>query len=252
MPAETPPTRRDRRAEERVVHRHEPRAAKQPRKLPGLGILSALALVGGLAVIAVAIALGGGKTSTPVSSIIAVRMPVDLPSDGFVLGEADAPVTLDLYEDFQCPACQMWEQSAFPQLRDNEIAAGTVKLVYHDLAFLGDESVAAAHAGYAAAQQGRFWDMWATLYANQSRRENSGGFSDDRILAMATALGLDLVRFKQDMASSGAADSLTASQDAARGLGITSTPTIALNGVVLSSGVQPYPDLAAAIVKLLP
>ena len=70
----------------------------------------------------------------------------------------------------------------------HELAAGTVKVVFHSFSFIGPESEAAARAAWAAAEQGRFWDMWATIYANQGPRENDGSFDRDRLLAMADAL----------------------------------------------------------------
>ena len=126
----------------------------------------------------------------------------------------------------------------------NEIASGTAKLVFRDLAFLGPESIDAALAGYAAAQQGRFWDMWATVYANQGH-ENSGAFSRDRLVAMASALGLDATRFVADMDSSAARSHLDAASTAAGAAGISSTPTIVINGRLMTGAS--YPEIAAAI-----
>jgi protein-disulfide isomerase len=133
----------------------------------------------------------------------------------------------------------------FPSLASNELANGTVKLVFHDMAFLGPESAAAGRAAHAAAQQGRFWDMWATLYANQGR-ENSGAFSRDRVMAMAHRLGLDPTRFEADMDSSAAQATIDASRADAARAGVTSSPTVVVNGVPLV-GLHPYPALAAEI-----
>lgn len=173
------------------------------------------------------------------------RMPAGLASEGFALGRADAPVTIDIFEDFQCPACQRWSTDVFPRLAANEVAAGTVRLVFHDMAFLGAESTDAGLAGYAAAQQGRFWDLWATIYANQGA-ENSGALGHDRLLAMATGLGLDLPRFEADWTSAAARASLDASRADARAAGVSSTPTMMLEGQLLV-GVQPYAQLATQI-----
>jgi protein-disulfide isomerase len=166
------------------------------------------------------------------------------------LGQADAPVTVDLYEDFQCPACASWGDGVYPRLLANEIANGTVRLVFHNLAFLGPESVEAAHAAYAADQQGRFWDMWSTLYANQGR-ENGGAFAPDRLTEMATGLGLDVARFEADMSSAAADSALAESIANGDAAGVTSTPTLVIAGVAFP-GVHPYPDIAAAIAAAAP
>jgi protein-disulfide isomerase len=167
-----------------------------------------------------------------------------------VLGQADAPVTIDLYEDFQCPACEAWGRTVFPSLASNELASGSVKIVFHDMAFLGPESADAGRAAHAAAQQGRFWDMWATIYANQGR-ENSGAFSRERLIAMADRLGLDVARFEADMDSMAAQAAIDRSRADAGRAGVTSTPTLIVDGQAFV-GAQPYADIAAAIAAAAP
>ena len=241
-------TRRERRAAERAT-RHDPRGHRRPARRVGLGTLSILGVVGGLAVVVLAIALGApsAPATSDTARVAMAHVPAGLPADGMVLGSADAPVTIDLYEDFQCPACQAWSDGVFPSLAANELAAGTVRIVFHDMAFLGPESTDAGRAAFAAAEQSRFWDMWATLYANQGH-ENSGAFGRDRLIAMADALGLDADRFAADMASSAAESSIAQSRAAAAAAGVTSTPTLIIGGQAFV-GLQPYPEIAAAIAS---
>ena len=251
---QTTPTRRERRLAERAA-RHDARRHPSPARRLGLGALSAFGIVGGLALVALAIVLGArpapaiAEPAAPAAVTIA-HVPSGLAMDGFVLGRADAPVTIDLYEDFQCPACGGWGRNVFPSIASNELAAGTVRIVFHDMAFLGPESTDAGRAAYAAAQQGRFWDMWATLYANQGR-ENSGAFAHDRLIAMADQLGLDVTRFEADMESSAAQIALERSRADAGRAGVTSTPTLVIDGHAFV-GVQPYADIAAAISAASP
>jgi protein-disulfide isomerase len=230
--------------EERLARRDAPRPKKSSGRRIGIGWLSLVGLVGGLAVVALAIVLGGTPKATP-TSVSIVRAPAGIATDGMVLGAATAPVTIDLYEDFQCPVCESWGQTVFPSLAANELAKGTAKLAFHNMAFIGPESVAAGHAAYAAAQQGRFWDFWATLYANQGR-ENGGAFSREHLVEMATGLGLDVARFESDMDSPAASTALTNSIAAANGAGVNATPTLVIAGQAYT-GVKPYPDIAAAI-----
>jgi protein-disulfide isomerase len=245
--APTLKTRRERRTEARLARRSEPqRTAATGRRgfRLGLGSLTLIGVIGGLVVIAAAIALGASPKAPP-SSVALVHAPAGIPVDGLALGRADAPVTIDLFEDFQCPACESWGRGVFPRLVANELTAGTVRIVFHNLAFIGPESVAAAHAAYAADRQGRFWDLWATLYANQGR-ENGGAFSRARLVEMAGGLGLDVARFEADMDSPGAASALAGSIGEADAAGVSSTPTLIIDGIA-HSGVTPYPEIAAAI-----
>jgi protein-disulfide isomerase len=239
-------TRRMRRSAERAANqrtRHRPR----PSRRPGLGRLTAVGLIGGIAVVALAVALGSQPArSIPVVSRVKVsQVPGDLAVDGFVLGRIDAPVTIDLYEDFQCPVCAAWGRNIFPSLSTNELTTGAARIVFHDMAFLGPESTDAGRAAYAALQQGRFWDMWATIYANQGD-ENSGAFSHDRLIAMADRLGLDVIRFESDMTSAAARTAIDRSRADARQAEVTATPTLVIGGQAFV-GARPYAEIAAAI-----
>ncbi|MEO8572003.1 MAG: thioredoxin domain-containing protein [Chloroflexota bacterium] len=242
-----PLRRRERRIAERAGERTRPKASPRERRF-GLGAISAVALAVGAAVIAIAIALGGGVGSTAIKTNPAttVRLPAGLAFSGMVLGRPDAKVTIDLYEDFQCPACRQWSESTFPFLLSHEVTDGAARIVFHDMAFLGKESVDAGHAAYAAAQQNRFWDMWMTLYANQGPRENAGTFNRAALLAMAGNLGFDTARFAADMDSPAAAADLDASIAASRTAGVSSTPTLVINGQAYK-GVGTYADLSAVI-----
>jgi protein-disulfide isomerase len=227
--------------------RHGARRPRAAGRRLTLASLSVFGLVGGLAAVALAVVFGARPTPAPADTaeVRIAHAPADLAADGFVLGRADAAVTIDLYEDFQCPACEAWGRTVFPSLASNELAAGTVKIVFHDMAFLGPESTDAGRAAHAAAQQGRFWDMWATLYANQGR-ENSGAFSRARLIAMADRLGLDVDRFEAEMDSTAAQAAIDDSRADAGRAGVTSTPTLIIEGRAFV-GVEPYPDIAAAI-----
>ena len=210
-------------------------------------MISAIAVLAGAAIIALAVFVAGrpGAPSAPGSLPPAIAGTFsDLPTDGFALGRADAPVTIDLYEDFQCPACKRWGEAVFPTLAANELADGRARIVFHDFAFIGPESLTAARAGHAAERQGRFWDMWAVIYAGQGA-ENSGALSQSRLVDMARNLGLDVERFTADMSVASAGPAVDASIARARELGVNSTPTVVVNGRLLVGAG--YDEIAAAV-----
>ena len=238
------PLRRERRAAALAERRHAPRGvANEPRRI-GIGLVSLIALAAGLLLIGALVVLGNQAKPT-VLSVVKATSPAGIPAAGYVLGTADAPVTIDLYEDFQCPACERWGQNVLPSLARNELAAGTVRIAFHSYAFIGPESEAAGRAAWAAGQQGRFWDMWATLYANQGLHENGGAFTDDRLVAMADALHLDAARFATDFGSAAAAKWVVDGAAEAVRAGVNSTPSLLIDGKAVKGGA--YADLAAAI-----
>ena len=235
--------RRERRAAASARRRAEPRATSRPSRI-GIGLVSLIALAAGGLLVAAVLVLGGAPKPPP-ASVLRALAPAGIPAVGFVLGDAGAPVTIDLYEDFQCPACEQWGRNVVPSLVRNELASGTVRIVYHGFAFIGPESESAGHAAWAAAQQGRFWDMWATLYANQGLHENGGAFDRVRLVAMADALGLDSKRFAADLDSPAAAAFVADGISDAATAGVTSTPTLIIDGRALPNAG--YAEVAAAI-----
>ncbi len=244
---------RNRRRPDPVLPRHrraEP--ARAPRgRIPPLPLISAIAVIGGALLIAVAVVGGGARpVEGPASQVAPVAGRFSgLPASGYTLGRADASVTIDLYEDFQCPACRRWGETVFPSLAANELADGRARLVFHDFAFIGPESMAAARAGQAAARQNRFWDLWASLYASQGP-ENGGTITAARLTAVAGSLGMDTAKFATDMGSSGAGMAVDASIADARRLGVDSTPTLVVGGRRLVGAS--YAELAASIADAAP
>lgn len=73
--------------------------------------------------------------------------------DDVVLGDPQAPVTVFIFSDYQCPYCGKFFQETEGLIRKNYVDSGKVKMVYKDFAFLGPESVAAAQAADCAKDQ---------------------------------------------------------------------------------------------------
>jgi protein-disulfide isomerase len=249
-------TRRERRAAERLERRsaRRPTPSRSPWQSPAV-LATIGALVVGLALVAVAVLTGGGPSGSDDLVPPANPLPSGIPADGATLGPADAPVTVEVWADFQCPACGHYARETEPQLIRTFVAAGSVKLVHRDFAFLGggrayDESVEAAAAARCAARQGRFWDYEAWLFANQ-HGENAGAFTRQRLTAIAERVGLDVAAWTSCMDAGTEQAAAKAETQAGAAQGIGSTPTIVVNGTPYV-GALPYEQLATIIRGLLP
>ena len=139
------------------------------------------------------------RSQAPVGEVVQIT-PVDRPQeDGVALGDPAAPVLVEVWSDFQCPACRNYSEGIEPLVISNYVANGKARYVYRHYPFLDDgslskESDQAAHASMCAADQGRFWDYHDILFANWNG-ENIGSFRDKRIIAFAEALNLDMDQF---------------------------------------------------------
>jgi hypothetical protein len=79
--------------------------------------------------------LGGGGSQESFTGI---------PQDGTRLGREDSPVTIRLYEDFQCLACSQFARETLPEVVERHVEPGEAKLVSETHGLIGPDSVYAA------------------------------------------------------------------------------------------------------------
>lgn len=171
---------------------------------------------------------------------------------GQSLGRAEAPVTVEIWADFQCPYCALFAHAIEPTIEREAVAGGEARVVFRDFAFLGAESTRAAIAARCAGQQGAFWRFHDVLYASQNG-ENQGAFSDALMSQIATYLQLDTAAFDRCIADPAEASALTASNGEAKRLGIQGTPTLRIIGpkeTVTITQMAAIPDLLYTIDRL--
>ncbi len=218
---------------------------------PPVLLLSALALVAGVVAVMLIVVVGGGLGSAPAGAIATPRDPSPVAlADGRSLGSADAPLQIDVWADFQCPICRHFTMDIEPALVARYVEPGDARLTFHDLAFLGPESIDAAVAARAAARLGdAFWPMHDLLFANQGA-ENSGAFGRDRLADLAVSIGLDRAAFLAALDDPALRADVQAETTSGRGLGIDSTPTMVINGTV-AAGLPDWPRLQAYLDGLL-
>ena len=191
----------------------------------------------------------------PVGEIVTVT-PAALPdADGLSLGDPNAPVIIDVFEDFQCPACQRFTENTEPLIIQNLVASGQARYVFHNYPFLDGngagstgESDQAANAAMCANEQDKFWEMHSILYANWNG-ENQGAFSSRRLQAMAESLGLDLDAFNSCFNSNKYEAEIQADFDLGGQMGVSGTPTVFVNGQRVGEPrqVPSYQEIADAV-----
>ncbi|MFE7529500.1 DsbA family protein [Kitasatospora sp. NPDC057542] len=225
-------------------------------------------VVGGASVAVLALAAGvafavGGSSG---SGSNAANGPLVVPAnasgtDGTVItyGRADAPHTLDVYEDFRCPFCEQLETTtgkAIQQLADD----GTYKVEYHLATFLdnnlgGKGSRTALAAAGAALNEGvdKFKAFHDVLYANQPD-ERSDAFGDvNHILDLAGQVpGLKTDGFVKAVQDGTYAPWAAKVNEEFNKSDVTGTPTVKLDGKkldVLTGGKAVAPEQFTAMVK---
>lgn len=172
----------------------------------------------------------------PVGTIVqitprAITAPVNLTT----MGNPDAPVKVDVWEDFQCPACQQYSQQIETQLIANYIETGKVFYTFHHFPFIDSqvvtkESHQAANASMCAAAQGKFWDYHDLVFANWNG-ENVGAYNNKRLVAFAETIGLNMSDFNSCFNQDKYQTEIEKDFQAGIDKGVTGTPTLFVNGV---------------------
>ena len=153
------------------------------------------------------------------------------------IGKANAPVTLALWSDFQCPFCKAVEiggvqginvAPSIPTLVKEYVDTGKLKIVFKDYAFLSEDSTTAALYGRAvwALYPSKYFEWRTAMYKAQD--EEHGGFGDEKSIVALTGTisGMNATKVKADVAANTAAYQAKIDADRAEGtsFGIQGTP----------------------------
>lgn len=115
------------------------------------------------------------------------------------------------------------------------VKTGKVYYEFVPLANLGPESLSTAKAAYCANDQGKFWEYSDLLFANQNG-ENTGIFTNARLISFAQSLNLDVTAFRTCLTSDKYDSRLNENHAYATRNGIIATPMFLVNGTAADSG----------------
>jgi protein-disulfide isomerase len=161
-------------------------------------------------------------------------------------GRMDAPVRLEEFGDYQCPPCGQFHPIA---QRVIETYGDRVRFSFRNLPLdnIHKHAREAARAAEAAGQQGKFWEMHDLLYERQGEWSKADAVRP-LFVRYAQELGLDASRFAQDMDGAVAGMRVAQDQELASLRNVTGTPTLFLNGRVVSfEQTMDYDKLRALI-----
>ena len=187
-----------------------------------------------------------GQPTQRVEPIEAERILVSLGDDP-AKGDLEAPVTIVEFSDYQCPFCSRFFRNTLPQIQQDYIDTGKVKLVYRDfpLESIHPNAIPAAMASECAHEQGEFWNYHDKLFdrqqewANLSKNEAGNTFKD-----FAIELGLDSEQMSSCYESGKYLDEIINDYQEGIEYGTRGTPGFFIgneeDGFVRIAGAQPY------------
>jgi protein-disulfide isomerase len=152
-----------------------------------------------------------------------------IPQNGLILGNPNAPVTMEMFIDVQCPVCQNYETLYLPTIVQQYIRTGKAQLHLQPWAFLGgagSQSFSGRLGLIAAAAQNRGFNYAKVLYDNQGTEES--GWLDGKMMAniAASVDGLKLQQWQTDTNSSAAQSVASEADKLAKKANVVGTPTV--------------------------
>lgn len=173
------------------------------------------------------VAVGSLANGLPGASDVAAEFK-GIPQTGTTLGWPFAPVTMTEYIDLQCPICQEFETTVFPDIVTKYIRTKKVKVVMKPWAFIGPDSFRAQKVALAAAKQNKVFNFAAVLYDNQGT-ENTGWLTDQMLYTIAASVpGLKIDPLFAERTSSTVSSEAKQVAADATAQQVTGTPTIFL------------------------
>ena len=195
-----------------------------------------------------------GATPTPVSRSSESEAPSGAPasSGSKAVGSASAPITIEVFSDYQCPACRELYLETLRPLIDNYVLTGKVYLIHRDMPLTVHQySRLAARYGDAAAHVNELEKVSTALFLNQMQWSIDGNV--DRVVAQV--LTPAEMRQVRQLVESGKMDAAIDSDvERARTFSVRQTPTMVITHKGRSDpvvGVIPYSMLRQYLDELL-
>lgn len=173
-----------------------------------------------------------------------IRISAD---DDPTIGDADAPITIIEFSDFQCPFCARFSSQTLPSIQEEYIDKGLVKLVYRDfpLNHIHPNAAVTALAAECADDQGGFKGMHDILFEKQGEWSRAGPEDIIGLLSgYASDTGIDAAEFEECVVMGTHVEDIRGDLEDGRAYGVTGTPGFFIGnddvGYISIEGAQPY------------
>jgi protein-disulfide isomerase len=146
--------------------------------------------------------------------------------NGIGVGEENAPVVVELFEDFSCPHCRDLEAGAH-RLVDDEVRSGNIRVVYYPvtLSQFGRSTELAANAYACAADEGKGQQLHDALYADFNQE-----WTTDGLVELGRSVGLTSDSFGSCVRDDTFAEWVRSIDQTGTNRGVTGTPTVVVDG----------------------
>lgn len=171
--------------------------------------------------------------------------------NGNELGNPNAPVVLDAWEDFLCPHCGEFNSANKDRLVEDFVLTGQVKFVYNffPLQIFAPNSYAAARAGQCVIElSDQFWIFHDTMFFGE---RSANRFSIESLTTLASTLGIRESDFVECMGSTATQLAVDKSIQDGMSAGVQATPTLFINGTKYEGSATDFDALKTALNEAL-
>ena len=208
-------------------------------------------VVGGAGVLLVA--MGRGAAELPSGPIEVAAIESGRGWGGYVVGDADAPVEIIEYADFECPACRVQWVLTVQDVKQRLVATGRARYAFRDFPLsMHVNSRPAHHAAACADEQGMFEQMHDELFRMQDKWTGRSD-AETRFRRYAGDIGLELDQYDACMEEGRYRGRIQASIEGGAALGVTSTPTFIIGNRLYTrisyDGIKAIVDSLTAVAS---
>lgn len=217
-------------------------AKKSSSSSAGLWLVGGAVLLLALVVIILVMNQQQGTTT----SIAAPDVPAEW-INGTSIGSPDATVVVQGWEDFLCPACQQWNRDVKDTLFEQYVNTGKIRFEFHQFPLTQHYpgALQASMASMCVADLNEFWPYHDRVFQAATSR-GQAGTEVEALIGYAGELGIDEASVRSCMNNLTHQSTVLASLEKARQIGLTSTPSILVDGALVSNPFN-FNALAAQI-----
>ncbi|ABM16323.1 MULTISPECIES: DsbA family protein [Mycolicibacterium] len=181
-----------------------------------------------------------------VDAVTALSVERRTTGDPLAQGDPAAPVVMVMFADYRCPFCAKFSRDTEPDLVERFVDQGVLRLEWRDMPIFGEQSMRAARAGRAAAEQGKFWEFNHEVFAMSPDRGHAD-LNEDALVGFAEKAGVpDIDKFAASMRGNEFDAAIDADLAQGSSIGVPSTPAFVINGEPVL-GAQPTEEFVRVI-----
>jgi protein-disulfide isomerase len=221
--------------------------------------LLALALVVGLigfAIVSISVGTGTEGNDIQITGSQEVQELIGgIEQDGARLGNPNAPVTIQVFNDMQCDPCSDWNREVMVPLIGGPVRGGSVQLIYHNFPMTESGFFLGAYGAVAAAKQDDEWQFVELFFLNQEKAKKLGA-DQDFLNNIARGVGVgnfNVEQWQRDMNDEDVQQTLEADEKLTADRQLPAEPAVVVGGPNGSKQLTESPSLAdiqAAIAQV--